>query len=479
MRNSGPGRRRGSRAATLPLPLLLVAVALVGCPDSDSPGGGQDATTARVVRRDFSSTVLATGAVRPQVGAEVRVGARISGKVERLLANIGDAVVKGQMVAELEKDDLSATVRERDAQTAEARSRLEAEKREGPLEIRHSEALAEESRAACALAGARLHAVERERKVQVETAEAEVSRWVATQELTAKELSRQRSLLEEEVISQDALDKTEERFATVKAQLRVARKLLDLAEVRRAEDLAQARMALATAKATVRVAECVRGRHEAAHEERLKLLAATVTKAEAARDHARVQLSYASIRAPISGLIGSVSTQEGETVAAGLNAPTFVTILDLRRLQVDAFVDEVDIGKVRVGQKAVFEVDAFPDREFSGEVAAIYPKAVIQDNVVNYDVVVSIRTDYEGLLRPEMTANVTIYLEARKGVLAVPARAVRRERGRSLLYVLADGRSEARPVTLGWREGPWVEVVKGVGEGQTVLLQSPGRKTDP
>jgi len=456
-----------------------VAVILVGCSDPDSPGDGQNPTTARVVRRDFASTVLATGAVRPQVGAEVRVGARISGKVERLLANIGDTVVKGQMVAELEKDDLSATVREREAQVAEARSRVEAEKREGPLEIRHSEALVEESRAAEALAGAHLHAVECERQVQVETAEAEVARWVATEELNAKELTRQRSLLKKEVISQDALDKTEERFATAQAQLRVARKLLDLAEVLRAEDLAQARMGLAKAGAARRVAECVLDRHEAAHEERLKLLTATMAKADAALDHARVQLSYASIRAPISGVIGSVSTQEGETVAAGLNAPTFVTILDLDRLQVDAFVDEVDIGKICVGQKAVFEVDTFPDLEFSGEVVAIYPKAVIQDNVVNYDVVISVTTDYEGLLRPEMTANVTIYLDVRKGVLAVPTKAVRRERGRSILYVLVDGRSQARPVKLGWREGQWVEVVKGVSEGQTVSLKGPGKKTEP
>jgi len=70
-------------------------------------------STASVIRRDFSSSVLATGAVRPQVGAEVRVGARISGKVERLLANIGDFVKKGQILAELEKADLSAVVEQR------------------------------------------------------------------------------------------------------------------------------------------------------------------------------------------------------------------------------------------------------------------------------------------------------------------------------------------------------------------------------
>jgi multidrug efflux pump subunit AcrA (membrane-fusion protein) len=66
--------------------------------------------TAQVVRRDLTSTVLATGAVKPQVGAEVRVGARISGKVEHLYANIGDAVKKGQVIAEIEKADLEAKV---------------------------------------------------------------------------------------------------------------------------------------------------------------------------------------------------------------------------------------------------------------------------------------------------------------------------------------------------------------------------------
>ena len=63
--------------------------------------------------------------------------------------------------------------------------------------------------------------------------------------------------------------------------------------------------------------------------------------------------------------------------------------------------------------------------------------------------------------------------------LKPPSGPIKRERGRSILYVLTDGRAEARQVKLGWREGQWVEVVKGVGEGQTVLLESPERKTEP
>jgi RND family efflux transporter MFP subunit len=198
-----------------------------------------------------------------------------------------------------------------------------------------------------------------------------------------------------------------------------------------------------------------------------------VEAATAARQESEARLSYATITAPISGVIGSVSTQEGETVSAGLSAPTFVTLIDLNRLQVDAFVDEVDIGKVRLGQHAVFTVDAFPGKEFEGKVAAIYPKAVIQENVVNYDVVVEIQTPYTGLLRPDMTANVTILLEARTGVLALPAQAVKRERGKNLVYVSNGGQVEAREVQVGWKDGQWIEIASGVQEGQTVLLGAP------
>jgi RND family efflux transporter MFP subunit len=205
----------------------------------------------------------------------------------------------------------------------------------------------------------------------------------------------------------------------------------------------------------------------------IRIAEAQVASKQAKLAEANARLAYATIRASISGTVASVATQEGETVAAGLNAPTFVTIIDLARLQVDAFVDEVDIGKVKVAQKANFTVDAFPAREFEGKVSAIYPKAIIQDNVVNYDVVIDIAGDYEELLRPEMTTNVTIFLDARRGVPAIPAQALRREQGRSVVYVLTDSRPRRREVKVGWRDGQWVEVVDGLVEGQTVLLGPP------
>ncbi len=362
-----------------------------------------------VARRDFAASVLATGSVQPQIGAEGRVGARVSGKVERLLANIGDRVERGQVVARLEKDDLDAMLAQREAEVELAEAKLAAVESLGPKEIERAQVGLEESEATFLLA--------------------------------EKELARTRRLHQRKVTTLEDLDTAEERFTVARARVALAGKALEVAATRYREDLRQARAEIARARSAVRNAE--------------------------------VQLAYATITSPIGGVIASVSTEEGETVAAAMQAPTFVTVIDLERLQVDAFVDEVDIGKVKVGQRAKFTVDAFPAHEFEGRVAAIYPKAIIQDNVVNYDVVIDIETPYDGLLRPEMTASVTIFQEQRQGVLAIPTRAVRRERGRTLVYVQEDGRPQPREVRLGWRDGPWVEVVSGLEEGEIVLLEAP------
>ena len=330
--------------------------------------------TAKVIRRDFSSTVMATGAVKPQVGAEVRVGARISGKVVHLYANIGDHVKKGQIIAELEKADLQAVV-------AKARAEVKVE-------------------------------------------EAKMADAASRGKLADLEYQRQQNLIKKDNTSQQAVDKALNEEESAHAGFNVVEKQLDAAR--------------------------------------------------AVLDEARVKLSYATITAPLSGVIGSVATQQGETVAAGLNAPTFVTIIDLKRLQVDAYVDEVDIGKVKMGQECVFTVDAFPGREFHGRVVTIYPNAVIQENVVNYDVVVGITDPYDGLLRPEMTANVTIFLKKRKQVLALPAKAVKRERGKNIVYVLSKTGPEPRRVKTGWKDGQWIEIAAGLQEGETVLLEKPG-----
>ncbi len=207
-------------------------------------------------------------------------------------------------------------------------------------------------------------------------------------------------------------------------------------------------------------------RASAVAEQRLK-------EAEANLSFATTQLGYTRIYAPIAGVVASVSTQEGETVAASLAAPTFVTLLDLDRLEVWAYVDETDIGRIQAGQKARFTVDTYSDHEFAGRVTAIYPQAEIRDNVVNYVTVVRFEPPRDCVLRPEMTATVRIALESRENVLAVPRRAVRREGGRQFVLCPQGDAVIRRWIKTGSRDESFWEIVEGLREGDEVLVGDP------
>lgn len=199
--------------------------------------------------------------------------------------------------------------------------------------------------------------------------------------------------------------------------------------------------------------------------------------AEQQRDQAKAtladsttQLGYTEIVAPIAGVVSTVTTQEGETVAASFAAPTFVTLLDLSRLEVWAYVDETDIGHIRIGQAARFTVDTYGDHEFAGTVTSIHPKAEIRDNVVDYVVVVRFATPRGFVLRPEMTTTVTVDLERHAHVLSLPIRAVRRDGSGTFVLCRSNGKVERRAVSTGMRDDSYWEIVSGLGERDEVLI---------
>jgi RND family efflux transporter MFP subunit len=200
-----------------------------------------------------------------------------------------------------------------------------------------------------------------------------------------------------------------------------------------------------------------------------------VAVAQAALAFATTQLDYARIIAPITGVVASVSTQEGETVSASLAAPTFVTLIDLSRLEVWAYVDETDIGRIQTGQDAKFTVDTYGEEEFSGRITAIYPKAEVRDNVVDYVTVVQFDPLPNRILRPEMTTTVRIALDARQNVLVLPLRAIRTEGGRNYVIACRDGAPRRYEVSVGARKEGRCEISSGLSEGDVVLL--PGKSS--
>ncbi len=360
----------------------------------------------RVTRRDLRKTVVSSGTVKPQVGAKVKVGSRVSGKVEKLFVQVGDIVKKGQVVAIIEHDDLDARLRQAEARVVAAKTRLNNILVTVPKEISKEEARIREIKAELALA--------------------------------KLEYNRRRSLLSKQFVAREDVDRALKQVKVLKAQLASARQQLLYLKSKFEEDQ--------------------------------KLAKAQIKEAEAALEIAKINRSYATIRAPMSGIVASVSTQEGETVAASLNAPTFITLIDLKRLQVNDYVDETDIGSVRVGQDAIFTVDTFPDRIFHGKVNAIHPMATIQESVVYYDAVIEILDDYEELLRPEMTTNVTIIVDVIKDALAIPSEAIVRIGQREMVAVRTGEGIEKREVVTGVIDGDYVEIKKGLKEGEVVVI---------
>jgi HlyD family secretion protein len=147
--------------------------------------------------------------------------------------------------------------------------------------------------------------------------------------------------------------------------------------------------------------------------------------AKAKFDKAQVNLDYASIYSPIDGVVLNRAVDEGQTVAASFNTPTLFSIAnDLTQMQVEANIDEADIGQVRDGQKVEFTVDAFPDENFTGEVTQIRLQPVTVSNVTTYTVIVKAANPDKKLM-PGMTANITIIAQQNPDAMIIPARALR------------------------------------------------------
>ena len=152
---------------------------------------------------------------------------------------------------------------------------------------------------------------------------------------------------------------------------------------------------------------------------------ANLKTAQAGFDKARVNLSYALIYSPISGVVLNRAVDQGQTVAASFSTPNLFTIgSDLTKMQVQANVDEADIGQVKKGQPVTFTVDAYPSETFTGDVRQVRLQPVVTSNVVTYTVIVNAPNPDKKLM-PGMTANITVLVQKIDSVLIVPGKALR------------------------------------------------------
>ena len=184
---------------------------------------------------------------------------------------------------------------------------------------------------------------------------------------------------------------------------------------------------------------------------------AQLSQAEAALTQARVNLSHAVITSPTDGIVLSRDVEVGQTVSAGLQAPTlFVIARDLKRLELQARVDESDVGSVAPGARAVFTVDAYPRRQFTGTVRLVRLQPLTVQNVVTYTTIIDVPNP-EGELRPGMTSTVSIETARADDALRVPTAALRFQPDDEVLKHFPADAVAGRSSALARRCGSWLK----------------------
>jgi len=356
----------------------------------------------KVERTDLTRAVVAVGKI--EAANKVEIKSKASGIIQKLPFDVGQVVRQGQVICELDQNDLLPRVREATASLNTAEAAL-------------ASAKAEYGRSQVEAAGPDLPFLKRD-------------------------MERARSLSTGGLIAPQARDEAEKQY-----------------------ELAQNRQRSATANLAVTRAAIAKA------EAQLEQTRAVLTRAEE-------DLRNATIVAPISGVILSRDRDIGDAVSSiltmGSGATLIMTIGNLSEVYVKGKADESDLGKIYIGQPARISVESFKDQKFNGKVTMISPMGVEKDNVTTFEVRVSISNE-SGKLRAQMTANAEIMLEEKKGVLAVPEGAILYKKDKSTEVEIPDPASEKGKqriaVATGISNGSKTEIVKGLREGQQVILQ--------
>jgi len=381
---------------------LALVIALIAALGLRSNHKINPSKLAKVQKGDIARSVVATGRIEPL--AKVQVKSKASGIVKEIYVHYGDHVRRGQVLVELDKEDLAARLREARASLLAAQAAQQA-----------TEAAYERN--------------------QVEAQAPDLP-------YLKSSTDRAQELYNDALIAKAVLEDSEKAY-----HLALNRQMAAL------QNVAVTRAELARAKAQV-------------------------AQAQAALERAEEDLRNSTIGSPLDALVLSRDVEVGDAVSSilvlGSQATLVMTLGDVSEVYVLGKVDEADIGKVYLGQRARIRVESFPEKAFEGQVTKISPMGVVKDNVTTFEVRVSIQNP-SGELKANMSANAEIILEEKKNVLLVPETAVIYDKASHTAVEIPDPRGEngrrRLGVKFGISNGVKTEVLEGLREGQEVILQ--------
>lgn len=383
----------------------------------------------------ISTEVVALGSIRQEVqctgsvvsNRDVEIKCRASGPIVNLPHDVSDMVKKDDLLIELDPVDAQRMVAQSTATLAASQARLASA--ENNLLTAQATLESQKKKVAAALDSSRARA---------EDAAAKAKR---QEELLAKKFS------------------SPEEFETARTSAVQAEQDLRATEAQ-AEDLHTQELELESRRQDI------------------NLNKAQAESNRIALGLAQLQLSYTKVYAPIDGVISARTVQVGQIISSGVTnvggGTSAMVISDLSRVFIVAAVDESSIGQVALGQTVTVTADAFPRQQFDGAVDRIGAKGVNLQNVITFEVRIEIVSENKTLLKPVMTANVTILTAERNDVLLIPATSIFREK-RSTFVAVKNGsaKEEQRPVEIGITDGVNTEVLSGLQEGDMVVVRKP------
>ena len=327
---------------------------------------------------EIRQLVSATGSLAAYT--TVDVGCQISGILASVSVDFNDMVKEGQLLAQIDPSTFEAQVQQataqfENAQASEQNISAQIENLKASLITAHAEEKINEANL---------------KKTEVQVGDAQ------------RNLRRSTELFTRKLISASDLETAQSSHDAAKATRDGA-----LAQI----DASRAKQLSVKAQISAANAQLQGAKHQ-------------INSAQAQLNIARINLGRTSIKSPIDGIVISRKVDSGQTVAASLQAPSLFSIAnDLKKMQINTAVDESDIGKVSIGQRVDFTVDAYRGQTFQGKVAQVRLSPTITQNVVNYSVMIDVENN-DLALKPGMTANVEILTDKRDKVVRVPTRAI-------------------------------------------------------
>ena len=453
--------------------IIIIVIASIFATRTDTP----EVTVVKIeVRPELKSTVTSSGEVRPI--QFMNLTSEVQGKIEEITKKEGDVVNKGEVLVRLDPNQLESNA---DAQFAAFQS---AQTQITGAENQRTQANQQLTVAQIAVDTARQNA---------STAQTEIDRTQVELNAANRELKRTEQLLESGVVSRLDFDNAQDRVENAKASLKTAR-----------ERLESNKIAIRDAQARVQQQQVVVRDAGNAIDRATKSVDQQAAMLRGQRD----RRDKTTVLAPINGVIAEIPSKVGTFAVAGLSTTALLTIADMSEINVEVKVDETEIDKVAVGQKAKIKVDAFGDAELEGEVLQKTPLAVGKSQTsgglsVNINVqeakefrvvirLTNLNADMQTGLRPGMSATATITTTTVNDVIAVPLQAVIEKKPEGSpspdappaaagsapaekpkpikgVYVMEDGKAKFVPVETGITGESDIQILSGLSAGQEVI----------